>query len=266
MKRGQSAKKSLHEYKNRPDGKKQVAAGPVEAPSAVPDFKVPAPVHGEVVKGKKKKAIALHKSHQIYQVAKMAASFEPGASEEVGDAVSPGVMQSLIDPLAIYTFKLTTQSGFSSSAGGTLYQYITFDPTAATEYTYLSNLFDLVRVKEAKLTLTNVNPHADGYATGYVKTVLYVACDSARTAAAPSNIQAVIDCPNILTMPLGSSKAHVIWYKAPKDLNWATTSAPTPGPYAGCYGEWMLATNSLSFSQSYVSYLSEIVYEFTSRT
>jgi hypothetical protein len=264
------SKLSKHEYKNRRPGKSDVKArqDPEDKREVVKSASPP--VHGEVQRGKKAKRIALDKNHQIYLVGKLAAraselsESEPG--DELGDSVSPGVMQSLIDPLAIYTFKITTNATFASSAGGTLLQYITFDPTGATEYTLLSGLFDLVRVKEAKCSFTNFNPHSDGYAVGNIKSAVYIACDSAKTATLPTSIASVGDCPNLMTMCLGSTKTHIIWYKAPKDLNWATTSSPVPGPYAGCYGEWMIATGGLTVSVNYLSYISEIVYEFTSRT
>lgn len=248
--------KSKHEYKRRME-QEGPRASPVSGPMLGRVFP-----HREIVSGKKR---SLAFSREGIQAADASRSESWGEDAAMG-AVSPAVVSALVDPLAIYTFKITTFAGFSSSAGGTLYGYISFNPSGVSEYTTLSALFDLVRIKECKLTLTNANPHSDGYAVGNVKTVCYVACDSAKTATTPTSIQTVVDCPNLLAMPLGSDAAHVITYKAPKDLNWADTAAPIPGPYAGCYGQWMLASSSLTVSVPYLNYVSEIVYEFTSRT
>lgn len=182
------------------------------------------------------------------------------ASSEV-----PTISKSLFDPLAVYPFKITQTGQFSSSVAGNIFTNTFWNPTGVGEFTSLSTLFSVVRIRRAKITLTSINPHADGYATGRIGGILFCACDYGLSGTNPSTIQAVIDCPNLLIMSLSSTRNHVL--DTPNINNeFASTVTPAPGPYAGCFGQFSIAASGLTVSTLYVQWTLECVYEFTSRT
>lgn len=184
--------------------------------------------------------------------------------EEYEESVAAAKL--FIDPLVKYQFKISTTGNATSSVPGVVAGYISFNPTGLAEFTSLSNLFDYVRIVEAKATLIAINPHSDGYATGRINAFIAVSCDAGQTAGTPASLATVIDCPNLLCFSPAEPKPQVIRYHAPSDLNWATVAAPIPGAFAGCYGEFQYYQSGLSSSVAYFSYVFEGIYEFTSRT
>jgi hypothetical protein len=174
----------------------------------------------------------------------------------------------LIDPMVRYQFKMTSTGNITSSAGGVVNGYVSFDPTGlgGSEWGYLSGLFDYVRIVQARLTLVAINPHADGYATGRINAYVAFSCDAGKTATSPGSLAAVIDCANLVCVSPAEPKPQLIHYKAPGDLNWATVAAPIPGAYAGCYGQFQYYQSGLSNTIQYLSYIYEGIYEFCSRT
>jgi hypothetical protein len=191
-----------------------------------------------------------------------------GLSEASSEPEGASPARLLIDPMVRYQFKMTSTANISSNVAGVINGYVSFDPTGlgGSEWTYLSGLFDYVRLVEARLTLIAINPHSDGYATGRINAFVPFSCDAGRTATAPGSIAAVIDCANLVCVSPAEPKPQIIRYKAPSDLNWATTLAPVPGAYAGCYGQFQFYQTGLSVSLQYISYVYEGIYEFCSRT
>lgn len=185
--------------------------------------------------------------------------------DEVPQSEAPSVAKSLFDPLAVYPFKITQTGQMSSSVAGGILANTFWNPAGLTEYGYLMSLFSLVRVRRARVQVTAINPHADGYATGRIAGVLFVACDYGLSGSNPASTQTVIDCPNLLVMSLGSTKTHLL--DTPSlDNEYAATTAPAPGPYGGCFGQFSYAASGLTVSTLYVQWTLECVYEFTSRT
>lgn len=185
--------------------------------------------------------------------------------EATPQSETPSVAKALFDPLAVYPFKITQTGQFSSSVAGTIFTNTFWNPTGIAEYTSLSTLFSLVRIRRARVHVTAINPHADGYAAGRIAGVLFVSCDYGLSGTNPSSVQNVIDCPNIIVVSLGSTKTHVL--DTPNiDNEFAATATPAPGPYAGCYGQFSYGSTGLTVSTLYVQWTLECVYEFTSRT
>jgi len=180
------------------------------------------------------------------------------------------IPRALLDTNSVYPFRLTNVATWSTTAGGVLAGFVSFDPSniPLPEYATLSALFDQVRLSWARLTITNVNPHSDGYAVGNQKYGTFVACDPGLTATTPGSIAAVIDCPNVLVFNLASPKTFHIEYKARgrQENAFARTSTPAPGPYAGCYGQFQWYNGGLTVSTAYIQTMFEGFYEFTSRT
>jgi hypothetical protein len=186
--------------------------------------------------------------------------------ESAQESLMPSVARSLMDPMAIYTFKITTVSAHASSVAGSILLNTFFNPAGVGEFNSLSALFDMVRIAYAKITISNRNPHADGYATGVTKGTLFIACDAGLSGTNPASVQSVVDCPNVKAINLGSSEIHTLSYKPPVDIGWAGTSSPAPAPGYGCYGQFSMGAANLTVSTTYYDWMLECVYEFTSRT
>jgi len=180
------------------------------------------------------------------------------------------VSRALIDTNAIYPVRLVVQGIMATSGAGVLSGFVSFDPSniPLPEYASLQALFDMVRLAEAKISFVNINPHADGYATGQERRALYVSCDAGLTATTPGSIQTVIDCPNTLMFCLASDGRHSTTYKMPNRnfVSFARTTTPAPGPYAGCFGQFQWYQSGLAVSTNYCTYYYEGIYEFTSRS
>jgi hypothetical protein len=172
-----------------------------------------------------------------------------------------------IDPNLIYKFRLASTGSIQTSVGGVASGYINLNPNdfTGTEYASLSALFDYVRFVRAKLTLIAINPHSDGYAAGRVNAQIFISCDGGKNSVTPGTVQSVIECPNTLCFATGEAKPQHIAYSA-MPHEWALTTSPIPGPFAGCYGEFQYYTSGLSISTFYANYLLEAEYEFSSRT
>ena len=184
--------------------------------------------------------------------------------DEPSSAIS--IAQCLVDPNQVYRFRLVTYQTLTSSAAGVLSGFQTFNPASFTEYSsYLSSLFNQVRIVEARGHWTNVNPHADGYATGFQKYAVPFACDLGLTNTTPSSILIVYECPNSKLVQLASEQNTTLIAKITGN-EFALTSSPVPGPYAGCYGQFQWYQSNLTVSTAYATLYFEAVYEFRSRT
>lgn len=181
---------------------------------------------------------------------------------------SMSIARCLVDPGQIYRFRLSViQATVATNGAGVLSGTQTFNPTAITEFASLSALFNQVRIVHARMYWSNQNPHSDGYATGPNKYPLPIGCDLGLTATTPGSQQVVWDCPNTLVVNLASPKTYVLDAKIDPSLtDFALTSSPVPGPFAGCYGQFQWYQGGLAVSTAYASLYFEGVYEFRSRT
>lgn len=184
-----------------------------------------------------------------------------GADES--DMSGSALARSLLDQGAIYRFRITDTFPISSSAGGIIAQSITCNPSSMNEYADLSALFEEVRLIEASIVLVNVSPGAD--ASTQTKNGCLVAFNEGVTSSTPSSYDAVWAIGGCKCHHLAKRDNSVFRYK-PAEREWATTNAPVPGPYAGCYGAWQLYDNGLNNSTLYFNILQESVFEFRMRT
>lgn len=183
-------------------------------------------------------------------------------SFEAGLAAASSV---LVSPNVTYKFRLANLSAFSSDIGGVLAWAFAFDPSAITEFTTLSSLFNEVRIVQAKLTLINHNPHGDSAAAPVLKPGLVCGTDIGLAGTTPASAAAVYENPDSIIIPLGSDLPHYL-HSQRFDNDFALTVAPIPGPYAGCYGQFQGYQSTCSVSTKYLECLFEGIYEFTSRT
>jgi hypothetical protein len=193
---------------------------------------------------------------------------EPQLVLEEGElSQSVGIAKSLIDPRTIYRFRLIDFNSFSSSGAGVLAAYISCSPsvTSFSEYSSLTNLFTEVRLVAARLTICNVNPHADGYATGFVKSDVAMNYNDLSVSTTPSSVLAVLDNAHSWLHPLGKSSHSQYVAKVSSNREFADTATPAPGPYAGCTGQFSIYQSALTASTTYIDYFLECEFEFRNR-
>lgn len=171
----------------------------------------------------------------------------------------------LVDPNEKYLFRLTTLAASVSSAGGVIAGAFAFNPTGTSEFSTLATLFTSVRIVQAKMTWINMNPSTELAAAGVtLKPALLIASNANLTAAVPASATDVQDNPDSEIFSL--SQAVPFTKKSRRyDNAFALCSAPIPGPYAGCYGEFLWYQSTASVSTKYADLLFEGVYEFTAR-
>lgn len=176
---------------------------------------------------------------------------------------SGSLSKSLVDPNKVYKFRTCLQTTLASSGLGVIQAAMPFDPTLVPfpEYGDLSALFDMVRVRRAKITFYPVNPHADASVTFWRPAA--VSCDLGLSNITPTSYAAVIDCPN--SKFIGNLMPDSLSVDI-RNNEFARTIAPAPGPYAGCWGQFQIYAASLSGGTTYYAYMLELVLEFTSRT
>jgi hypothetical protein len=187
---------------------------------------------------------------------------------EGGEAMmSVSMARSVLDPRSVYRFRLIDFNSFSTSGAGVLAAYISCSPsvTSFSEYTSLTNLFTEVRLVAARSHICNVNPHADGYATGFVKSDLAMNYNDLSVSTTPASVLAVLDNAHSWLHPLGKSTVSTYSAMVSKDRQFADTAAPSPGPYAGCTGQFTIYQSALTASTTYIDYFLECEFEFRNR-
>lgn len=172
---------------------------------------------------------------------------------------------SLIDPKTIYRFRLVNTGTLSSSAG-TWLGYFNLDPTAVTEWSSISALFNEYRLDAAKVTfvpmiVNSLNP-------AFSAPRLMVNIDLGVIGSSPANIGVVAENPNSKYLGLCPGMPYDNYSIEVKglsnDFNWQIASA-SGTPYAGWYGECQFAGTSANTADS-VAYMLELVVQVRSRT
>jgi len=126
-------------------------------------------------------------------------------------------------------------------------------------------LFTEVRLVAARVTIVNINPHSDGYATGFVKSDLAMNFNDLSVATAPSSVLGVLDNAHSWLHPLAKADRCVYSARVSSDRAFANTATPSPGPYAGCTGQFSFYQTALTASTSYFDYFLECEFEFRNR-
>ncbi len=169
-------------------------------------------------------------------------------------------------PSAIHRFRVTDTTLITASAAGTVSTVYTLNPTAYTEYSDVSNLFSEIRVKRAVLHLVPVyNPSAAG--TGQdVRGALVIGFQPDNTATAAGTFDEVWSCAGSKIMASAFIDERVFEAKIPQ-MAWASVGAPIPGPYAGCYGCFLIQSRASKFAANVdvVEAVIEVEYELRGR-
>lgn len=168
----------------------------------------------------------------------------------------------LLDPNTIYRFRLCQHNYFTSNGSGVLSGYISCDPATTTfpEYAELITLFSEVRLAKAMCAFGS-----DVGAAARANYPLPIAWDDENVASTPTSVDNVIDNARLFYHHLGNTWTMTTCTVNTKDREWASTATPSPGPYAGCTGEFLFYQNGLSNNLSYVEYYLTVEYEFRNR-
>jgi len=170
-----------------------------------------------------------------------------------------------MNPNETYKFRLASAGTILSTSGLTQLTYITWDPSSLTEYsTYLTGLFNTVRIVHAKVTLLG-----SGGAGGTSDVAYAISSDLGFSSTAPTSIATVVDNPNsMLISATGYGKNEwTMSVHVPSDYLYAPIASPVSLSGTGCYGQFSIASSgNESASQTLWTYLFEGVYEFRSRS
>jgi len=165
---------------------------------------------------------------------------------------------NLTDPGTIYEFVLSSEHNYSSSAGGIVNVALDFDPSTMTEWTSITAMFSLVRIKEASIDMQRVVATAIPTTTsvGAFRPIIFALLrDNAGTAGSYAAIE---DSPHTVYNYAFETKgvSRSIKYPGPSGEMplWADTTAPASATaYVGCpgccqiYGESMPVSTECLF-------------------
>ncbi len=171
------------------------------------------------------------------------------------------------NPAQSYEFRLTTNSQVTASAGGVIATVITCDPTSFAEFSDIGGLFSEIRLKSSTIHVMDalrVGPTVnDAIGSGSIP----CGFDPANTSTAPTSAATVWSVAGARVKqlsPNGAAPYFTMQQRLPP-LEWAAMTAPAPGPYAGCYGAWVLYRSGVTASQTYLDIWVENVYEVRGR-
>jgi len=198
-----------------------------------------------------------------------AASAQPDMKTDVKSSAgslstgsSSSIPISLIDPSAVYRVRMTDAYQFGTDSGGTLAKAITLDPTTSPDFGGITALFSEIRVISSVLHLSGVSVYNSS--TTAARFLLPVALDLDNVNSNPASTQDVWSIAGAKVVNLNSPEIHTIRAKIPQ-MGWADMAVPAPGPYAGCWGAWVMYRANMDLSKPYVDAFIESVYEVRGR-
>lgn len=134
-----------------------------------------------------------------------------------------------------YSVRLVASGNLTSTAGGVVAQSFLCDPTSLplSEWSTFASLFDEVKITGFCVALAPYQSTGNSANFGPLNVGSFT-----RTTATPASAVAVLVAPDsVLTSSVSQAQLS---YKhkmdVPRDILFAATSSPAPGPYAGCPG------------------------------
>jgi len=182
------------------------------------------------------------------------------------------IMAALVDQDTIYRFRLTAGPFFLASNGaGVTAGFETADPSGggswtASEWNNLTPLFTEVRLIEFKMRMFVTGVYDSNAWQGTNPTFVWNTSLTTPTAA-PTSAPVVWDnaSAKIVNVTLPNSREEVMTVRPRSLLNFASTSAPNPGSFAGCPGSINWYAENLPVSISWGVFYLEGFYEFRNR-
>lgn len=184
------------------------------------------------------------------------------ASDEFKSAMA-AASSIFVNPNVTYVFRLITFGTFTTAIGASYFNYITFDPSAISEYaSYMINLFNEVRIRRARVTLCPL-------ATATTTCAFAISSDQGLTSTVPGALLSVLDNPNsrVISSNANQGRIQSMDVSLPGDILFSPTAAPCPGAGQGCYGEFQIGQfDNANIAEKVFAYLFEGWYEFRSRS
>lgn len=169
-------------------------------------------------------------------------------------------------PQSVQRFRLTRTGTINSSGAGllSLTTELQVDPSGMTEYSDISDLYGEIRVIAARVTLTPVlvaNAAGNNVTTWRSVPIAY---DPSITSQAINTVAGVYSTAGAKAWFTGSVEPKTFVANVPV-MSWASTATPAPGPYAGCYGAFVMYRPGFSNSDVILDYYLEVEYEVRGR-
>jgi len=179
---------------------------------------------------------------------------------------SQSVLSAMLDPNELYVFRIPAAFSITANGSGVMAAFENFDPSASTQWSAISSLFGMCRLKETTLTWVNQNPFFNNSGgSAYPEPPVVISANSSINGVIPLNYDSVIGVPTVRMFSLASPATQVMSYKSVKNLNFASTASPAVGPYAGCWGQWSIFANTLANGEVYGTYIVVKVVELSAR-
>lgn len=206
------------------------------------------------------RVITITPSHPLYQVhtEQMKCAVDRKLSQRVrsdsksasSEAASVSIGSMLVDPKAVYRFRVGCVSTMSTSAGGTLQYSWEWDPSivAPADWTSLSSLFTEVMLESAYIHLAPKN-----FASVVTQcSNALIGSNIGASSATPANLAAVgalSDAKWVNWIPNGGQNAKFS-FKSPNRPNslWANTAAPSPAIDTGCFGTFWVYNSTVALA------------------
>jgi hypothetical protein len=180
---------------------------------------------------------ARRKSHVVSDLRPhqaLVAAVSSGSTAVSGSSMG-SVMSSLVDPDVVYTFRFVNSSTVTAS-GGIWNGSVNLDPTATSEWSSVSNLFQQYRLRFARATIV---PAPDTNGTGKSNPFVAAGIHLGEITTSPGTLSAAFAVPDGRIISLDPGMPH-------RDYQWSTGDiskrfefqlvGAAGTPYAGAYG------------------------------
>jgi hypothetical protein len=176
-----------------------------------------------------------------------------------------GLSGALIDPRKVYRFRMINTGSIVSSAGGNLSGVFSGDPSSTIDWSSITSIFNVGRLKELKVSMVYTRTTGQTAATA-----LYVGSDYTGVPATPSVVSDVASCSDskVWATLMYTPKAWSHTYKTIEHGFVDLAGTLQPGPYAGFSGGIVFIANAGSSDNSteYGRFLLEYDIEVRGRT
>jgi hypothetical protein len=182
------------------------------------------------------------------------------------DLSEPGTaafVKTMFDPSKVYRFRLALSSNLASPVSGPIATDISWDAGMFTDFSsYLSNLFDEIRLRSVRLQVVSTRPLA-AIPSGIIIAPLQ------SLQVTPGTLNQVASVPGAKQLNPYSTSTEILNFNVPSDRPFndcGTPSGSSTGIPSGTQGCWWCYGNlSPTASSNYWSYLLEEVVELRSR-
>jgi hypothetical protein len=221
---------------------------------------------GKKVKGQKPitvvKVFNSRKHHQFFSRLLRNPRLSAQDAELASSFISPGV---------VYQFRLAREITFTSSVGGVVDANVDNDPSSYAEFTSLTALFSMVKIRRSKFqwirTYSPVSPTVTGLG-GFDPAVVNIIYDS---VGVPSSYTGALDSPTAVGWNYAFDTSNkgltlTLDYTGEHEPLWADVTSPTSTTdYVGCPGGAQIYLAGTTPSTIVVSAIQTLYLDFMNR-